>query len=86
MHSTSVRETKEKVRRFVTDNYLMGERIDLRDGQSLLEAGVIDSTAVMELVDWLQRTFRIHIADEELVPANLDSLEKIASYVALKAG
>lgn len=86
MHSVGVPGTKEQVRRFVTDNYLMGERIDLRDGQSLLEAGVIDSTAVMELVDWLQKTFRIEIADEELVPANLDSLERIASYVARKVG
>jgi acyl carrier protein len=80
-----VKETKEKVRRFIAENYLMGDGRSLGDGESLLEAGVIDSTAVMELVQWLQETFAIQIADEELVPANLDSLEKIAAYVARKA-
>ena len=81
-----MRETKEQVRRFITQNYLLGDKRGLGDGESLLDAGVIDSTAVMELVDWLQRTFAIQIADEELVPANLDSLDKIAAYVARKAG
>lgn len=77
-----MREMKEKVRRFLTENYLLGDTRRLGDQESLLDTGVIDSTAVMELVDWLQQTFTITIADEELVPANLDSIDKIAAYVA----
>lgn len=80
-----MKATKERVRGFITENYLLGDTRRLGDQESLLDTGVIDSTAVMELVDWLQRTFAIRIDDEELVPANLDSLDRITAYVVRKA-
>ena len=45
--------------------------------RSLIEAGVIDSTGVLELVGFLEEHFDIRIADEELVPENLDSIDNI---------
>jgi acyl carrier protein len=51
----------------------------------LIGTGVLDSTGAMELVFFLEEKFGIEVADTELVPDNLDSLEKIAAYVERKS-
>ena len=56
----------------------------LPENASLLEAGIIDSTGVLELVCFLESTFGIEITDEEMLPENLDSLAAIHSYVQRK--
>ncbi len=57
---------------------------ELADKDSLLDKGIVDSTGVLELVGFLEETFEIQIEDEELIPDNLDSVDKIAAYVNKK--
>jgi len=57
---------------------------DLKDSGSLLAMNIIDSTGVLELVGFLEETFGITIDDDELVPDNLDSLDKIESFIKRK--
>ena len=52
----------------------------------LAEAGIIDSTGVLELVQFLEETWEISVKDEEMVPANLDSLAKLEAFVKRKLG
>lgn len=76
-----------EVRRFVVDNFLFGQDDGrLRPTDSLLGKGMIDSTGVLELAQFLETRFGVKIADEEFVPENLDSLERVASFVARKLG
>ncbi len=77
-------ERKNKVREFVVENFLFGEGDDLGDDTSFLEEGIIDSTGILELVDFLEEEFDISIDDEELVPENLDSLNNVAAYLKKK--
>ena len=73
------------VRRFIGENFMFREEVEaLSDNASLLDAGIIDSTGVLELVCFLESTFSIEIADEEMLPENLDSLAAISSYVKRK--
>ena len=51
---------------------------------SLLDAGIIDSTGVLELVCFLETTFGIEVRDDEMLPENLDSIRAISHYVARK--
>jgi len=74
----------QKVRAFVIENYLFGEEGKLGNDDSFLESGIIDSTGVLELVRFLEATFGIKVADEELVPDNLDSLNKIVAFLQAK--
>ena len=76
--------TREKVRTFIIEEFLFGQAGDLSDGDSLLEKGVLDSTGVLELVAYLDRTFSIKVEDAELVPDNLDSIKSICSYLERK--
>jgi acyl carrier protein len=73
------------VRRFIGENFMFREEVQaLPENASLLEAGIIDSTGVLELVCFLESTFGIEITDEEMLPENLDSLAAIGSYVKRK--
>jgi acyl carrier protein len=75
------------VRELVTDNFVYrAEAGPLPESASLLEAGLIDSTGVLELVALLESTFSIRVADEEVVPENLDSIGRITAFVRRKLG
>ena len=71
-----------EIRQFVVENFLFGQNDkQVSDTQSFLESGIIDSTGVLELIAFLESKYAISIADEELVPANLDSVERVARFV-----
>jgi len=72
------------VREFIAENFLFRADADLDDNQSLLESGVIDSTGVLEVIAFLEQTFGISIADDEIVPENLDSINNMTRYLASK--
>ena len=75
----------QQIRTFIDDNFLFGAGSDdLSDDASLVENGVIDSTGVMELVTFLEGSFEVKIADDELVPRNLDSINNLVRFVETK--
>jgi acyl carrier protein len=75
-------DIEKKVRSFIEDNFLFREdRAGLSDSESLLDAGLIDSTGILELVAFLESEFAIRMADADIVPANLDSIADIVAYV-----
>lgn len=75
-------EIELTIRAFIEDNFLYRtEQAQLSDSESLLEAGLVNSTGVLELVDFLETEFQIRMADEEIVPANLDSIKAIVTYI-----
>jgi acyl carrier protein len=51
---------------------------------SFMAKGIIDSTGVLELIEFIEEKFRIKIEDEELIPDNFDSFKKLARYVNRK--
>ena len=76
---------EEQMREFVVENFLFGESQNgLRDSDSLLDKGIIDSTGVLELVSYLEETFEIQVEDEELIPENLDSIANVTAYIQRK--
>jgi acyl carrier protein len=79
---TAMTDVEKKVRSFIEDNFLFrDDRVALSDGESLLDAGLIDSTGILELVAFLEGEFAIQMADADIVPANLDSIKSIVAYV-----
>lgn len=74
-----------ELRSFLADNFLLGDDSrDLPASASLIEAGIIDSTGALELVGFLEETYDIRITDTELVPENLDSIDRIVRFVTAK--
>ena len=75
----------DKIRAFIFSNFLFdAEESALDNDTSFLEQGIIDSTGVLELVEWLEETFAMKVDDEELIPENLDSVNRLARFIARK--
>jgi acyl carrier protein len=76
---------EQTIRDFLAANFFLGDDpSQLAGSTSLIEAGVIDSTGVLELVGFLEEAFDIRIADEDLVPENLDSIDNAVGFVERK--
>jgi acyl carrier protein len=76
---------KQKIRAFIFESFLFdAKEEDLQDDASFLEQGIIDSTGVLELVEWLEDEFDFTVDDEELTPENLDSVNSLADFIARK--
>ncbi len=72
---------QEIIRKFIHENFILDEEAHLKDEDSLLEKGVIDSTGVLELVAFIEEKYGITVEDEELTPENLDSIRNIARFI-----
>jgi acyl carrier protein len=77
-------EPKEIIRAFVVENFLFGRDENLEDNTSFLDEGIIDSTGILELVNFLEEDFSITVEDEELIPENLDSINNVSAYLERK--
>ena len=77
-------DLKARVRQFVVENFYVADPAKLDDEASLLDRGIIDSTGVLEVIAFLEREFQVAVADEEMVPENLDSIARLAAYVERK--
>jgi acyl carrier protein len=76
---------EDEIRAFLAENFVLGADLErLPATASLIETGIIDSTGVLELVAFLEETFDIRIADSELVPENLDTIESIVRFLGEK--
>jgi acyl carrier protein len=76
---------EQKIREFLAANFFLGDDPSQLNGStSLIEAGIIDSTGVLELVGFLEEEFEVRIDDEDLVPENLDSIDNIVRFVERK--
>jgi acyl carrier protein len=78
-------QLRSEIRQFVLDELLMGDSASmLDDDESFLETGTIDSASVLEVVMFLEHNFQLTVQDCELVPENLDSVNRLAQFVMRK--
>lgn len=78
-------DVKSVVRDFIKNNFLYATDIDsLSDDDSFTQKGIIDSTGVLELIDFLEESFELVVENDEVIPDNLDSLNRIERYIISK--
>lgn len=76
---------RETIRGYILNQFIhdMADG-DLKDDDSFMGLGLIDSTGVLELVAFLEETFDIDIGDEEIVQENLDTVTGLVALVERK--
>jgi acyl carrier protein len=80
-----VADVQERVGTFILDNLLLGDEARMPSAaDSLIGSGVIDSTGILELIEYLEQEFDIQVEDTETVPENLDGIDRIAVFVNRK--
>lgn len=72
---------------FILTSYLFGDESRMPSAnESLLESGILDSTGVLELIEYSESTYHFEVADTETIPQNLGSIAGITGYVLSKLG
>ena len=78
-------EIVERTREFVTSTFLYAlPDACPTDDEPLFETGIVDSMGVIELVQFLQNAFAIHVGDDEITDQHFRSLRSIADFVTAK--
>lgn len=78
--------TEQRVRQFVIENFYVTDPSSIDDDTLLVTNGIVDSTGMLEVIAFLEEQFGIKIADQEMTPENLESVSRIARFVARKRG
>lgn len=73
-----------QIREFVRTRFPLARNLEFTDEDSLLDAGVIDSLGILDLVGFLEETFGIQASDEDLNPENFDSIATLVRFVENK--
>lgn len=76
---------KQHVRDFIVETFLFGEDADsLNDSDSFMQNGIIDSTGILEVTGFVEENYNITIENEEMTPANLDSVDNLVNFISGK--
>jgi acyl carrier protein len=81
---SGIEAPEKQIQQFITKKFPAARKRAIDDATPLLEAGIVDSLGVLELVTFLESSFLIKIADEELTPENFSSIASMASFVEQK--
>jgi acyl carrier protein len=75
---------KKQIQLFITRKFPAARKREINDATPLLDAGIIDSLGVLELVAFLESSFLIKVTDEELTPENFANITNLTSFVDQK--
>ncbi len=76
---------RHELRQFIVDSFLIGdESVNFTDADSFMRTGIMDSTGVLELIAFLEEKYGVSPEDHEMVPANLDSIDNLVSFIQRK--
>jgi acyl carrier protein len=75
---------KERVKQFILENFYVTDPSEIGDDTSLINTGYVDSTGMLELMAFLEKEYAIRITDTEATPENLETIDRIMRFVALK--
>ena len=75
-------QVRAEIVEFVVNNYLFGDATRMpEDEGSLVESGIIDSTGILELIEFLESHFAIQVSETDTVPENLGSIANLTKFV-----
>lgn len=78
-------QLNQEIRNFIVEQFMFGQGGDkLKDDDSFLDNGIMESTRVLELITFLEEVYDIEVEDEEITPENLDTIQRIADFIRRK--
>ena len=78
-------DIEQEIKTYILENYLFtDDDSQLSSSDSFLEKGILDSTGILEVIYFIEDEYGIKVEDDEMVPENLDSVERLVVYVEHK--
>ena len=76
---------KQKIKNFIMEQFLPGEDAnELTDDTPLISGGILDSIATLQLVMYIEETFRVSFEPHEVDKENLDTLNLMVRLLESK--
>jgi acyl carrier protein len=76
---------KNRIHVFIIESFLFGDATRvIQEEDSFLQKGIIDSTGILELIEFVEGEFQITVSSEETIPQNMDGLARIARFIVKK--
>ncbi|MBI5493966.1 MAG: acyl carrier protein [Deltaproteobacteria bacterium] len=79
-------DTQQRLRGFITENFYVPDAEELALDTPLIDAGIVDSTGMLEVIAFIEGAFGIRVEDRETLPENLGTLGRILAFIARKQG
>ena len=81
---SAAQSTSDRIRDFVWAKFPLARKRAIKEGEPLLDGGIVDSMGILEVVHFIEQEFSIQVSDEELVPENFQSIDRLVSFVQSK--
>jgi len=76
---------RQQIKQFIAENFLFTEDSNkLDDDTSFMDEGIVDSMGIMELIVFIEETYKIDVEDDEIEPDNLDSVNNLYNFIMRK--
>ncbi|MDH5766917.1 MAG: acyl carrier protein [Gammaproteobacteria bacterium] len=76
---------KDKLRLYILENFLFtDDQSELKDDDSFMDQGIMDSTGILELIFFIEDEFSVKVENEEMIPENLDSVNRVVNFINKK--
>jgi len=69
------------IREFIVETFLFGDGAGLQNDTSFMGSGLIDSMGILQVVEFIEKTFEMKMREDQFIPENLDSIERITRFV-----
>ncbi len=77
---------KNELTTYISENFFIEDDVKFNDDTSFLETGIIDSTGIVEYVDYVETQFiKTEVETEEITPENFDSINRTINFIKSKA-
>lgn len=78
---------EREIKTYILENYLFtDDDSQLSSSDSFLEKGILDSTGILEVIYFIEDEYKLKVEDDEMIPDNLDSVERLVDFVNRKQG
>lgn len=78
----SYNDDNQAIRDFVVSKLAKRKNLQkVNNTEDLITLGIIDSLGIMQLIDFIEQKFSIHVNDEEIIPMNFESIDSISNFV-----
>lgn len=74
-------DRKTALSSYIKNEIMRNPKANLREDEDLLSAGILDSLAILQLVAFIEESFKIKIPDEDVVFENFQSIDSLSHYL-----
>jgi len=77
-------QINERIRVFVLEKFPLARKRGISFQDDLLQSGIVDSLGILDLVTFVEQNFGITLNDDELLPENFQTIERLSAFVQSK--